>query len=227
MNWDVFMASNSWWAERKEKGAHHWISKNLPYLFDTLDALYPETRKLPLKSPGVRMEAEVRSSYAFTCTMLLSVHDYTRLRLIISLTGDLYNLLTPLVKVDPKSLMELSESIKELYDYSTRFREVRNFFTHLDEVLTYMDKHGISGPINAQCGLRYTESARACVHLIWDNNSNTIYFTFRKKEWTIRIDKPAFQPIFQTARKIYAELISHKPLPLGNDYTPVENLYPY
>jgi len=223
MNIDVLVASNLWWKERKEKGAHHWITKNLPFLFDTLDALHPETRKLPLRSKAGLIDREVTTAYTFTYNMVLSAQDYGTLRSIVSLSGDVYNLLTPLVNVNPESLLELSAPIKELYKLSISFRGVRNFFTHLNEVLTNMDKHGISGPVTTDCHLSYTKSAKSCVHLVWDNN--TIYFTWHNEEQKIKIDRPAFQPVFQTALEIYKVITSHNNTSTTKDYTAVEKMY--
>ena len=68
------------------------------------------------------------------------------------------------------------------------------------------------------------EVLQSCVHLVWGNS--TIYFTYGKKERIITINKSAFQPIFQTEREIYKELMSHKSIGAKKGYTPVENLFP-
>ena len=47
-NIDALVATNLWWTERKEKGAHHYVLRIYRSLFQTLDALYIETHKLPL-----------------------------------------------------------------------------------------------------------------------------------------------------------------------------------
>ncbi len=208
-------AISYWWQERKEKGAHHYIIRNLPFFFNTLNALYLEIRKLPLTNamkggPGLKID----EAYTFTYNLSLSPQEYGTLRLILSLSGDLYNLLAPLTRCEP--LFELTEPIKRLYQLTNSFREVRNFFTHLDKVFTNMDKHGISGPIVSSCGITYSDSAKKCLYLIWLNN--TIFFTWQNKEYKKTVDKPEFQPIFQSANELYRELTK------GMGYP--ENLYP-
>ena len=143
---EVLGATNNWWVERQSKGAHHYIIRIIPFLFDVLNSLYTETRKLPLrqKISGAHQK-QVDQHYLITIGFFLPPQDYSTLRLILSLVGDIYNLLTPLRRVDQVELMELSPYVNSLYIEADRFREIRNCFTHLDEVFTDMDKHGITG----------------------------------------------------------------------------------
>ncbi len=104
------------------------------------------------------------------------------------------------------------------------FKEIRDMFTHLGETVTDMVRHGISGPQVTNSGITYSPSAIHCIHLIWD--TNTIYFTHSKKEHTVLIDKPAYDPIFQSARDIFKEITSHEIYKDQNHYTPLEKLYP-
>jgi hypothetical protein len=225
MNLNSFSAIYTWWIERRESGAHHWITKNLPYVFDTLDALQPEISKLPLSNPlGQRIQRKVEKPYTYTYNMFLSPRDYGTLRLILSLSGDLYNLLTPLVR-NESACFEIGKYVKELYRLANAFRQIRNFFTHLDEVITDMDVHGISGPVSSACGIDYSESATNCVHLVWDRNTNTIYFTYHNYEYQVTIDKPTFQPIFKTATELYRELVKDKDISAMKVCSP-EKLYP-
>lgn len=219
---EVLVATNNWWRERKEKGAHHFVLRLIPFLFEVIESLYIQTRKLPIH-PGIgASNKEVGGSYVITFSMFLSADDYTTLRVILSLMGDIYNLLTPLIQKD--QLMEISPLIQQLYDHANKFRKVRNFFTHLDEVFTDMDKHGITGALKTNCGIVYTTTTRGCVHLVWYRN--TIHFTYKKEICEITIDRPVFDPVFQIAKKIYSQLISHKIYVEQNKYRPVEELFP-
>jgi hypothetical protein len=76
--------------------------------------------------------------------------------------------------------MELSPFINQMYDHANKFREVRNFFTHLDEVLTNMDKYGITGAVKTNCNITYTANAKSCVHLVW--HKNVFHFVYQKKD---------------------------------------------
>ena len=47
---DALVATNLWWVERKDRGAHHFILRSVPFLLEVIEALYLETKKLPLHS---------------------------------------------------------------------------------------------------------------------------------------------------------------------------------
>jgi hypothetical protein len=219
---DVWIASNNWLTERKEKGAHHFILRLAPFLFQVVESLYNQTRKLPLHHGQGGPNKEVSGSYVLTLSMFLSSDEYTTLRVILSLIGDIYNILTPLR--DNKQLLELTPFIDELFEHANKFREVRNFFTHMNEIFTNMDKHGITGAKNTNCGITYTATAKGCVHLVW--YKNVLYFTYQKKAYEITIDRCVFDPFFQIAKQIYSELTSHKIYSDQKSYRPVEELFP-
>lgn len=206
---EVIAAINSWWIERKPRGVHHYILRLIPFLFDVLNSLYIETRKLPLLQAvsGIQSK-QVKEDYLITIGIHLPPEDYATLRVILSLMGDVYNLLTPLTKLSQRQLMELSPFIHNLYAEANKFREVRNCFTHLDEVLTDMDKHGVTGPVKTNSGIDYLPSAKGCVHLKWNNN--VIHFTWQGNAKEMTIDQSTFIPLFQEATKMYSELISHQ-----------------
>jgi hypothetical protein len=219
---EVLVATNWWWTERKDNGAHHFILRLVPFLFQVIESLYFQTRKLPLH-PGIGApNKEISDSYEITFIMFLPPEQFSTLRVILSLVGDIYNPLKILKKND--QLAELTPFINELFEHAYNFRKVRNFFTHLDEVLTDMDKHGVNGPVKTRCGIEYTEAAKRCVHLVWQQNA--LHFTYSKEVCETTIDRPVFVPIFQIAKKMYSELISHKIYTEQKNYRPVEELFP-
>jgi hypothetical protein len=158
--------------------------------------------------------------------MFLQSNEYATLRSILSLTGDIYNLTTALLKIKNGSLLELEASIRKLFDCANMFREVRNFFTHLDDVLTDMDKHGITGSANTDCGIQYTVKAKGCVHLVWNSDDNSIHFTYRGGINKTTIEKSAFNLIFSAARELYSKLVTPEMYENQNDYLPPEKLFP-
>lgn len=89
---EVLWATNNWWSERQPKGAHHYIIRIIPFLFDVLNSLYIETRKLPLrqKISGAHQK-QAAQHYLITIGFFLPPQDYYTLRLILSLVGDIYN----------------------------------------------------------------------------------------------------------------------------------------
>jgi hypothetical protein len=219
---EMLIAANLWWMERKGKGAHHFILRLIPFLFQVIESLYIQTRKLPLSPGRGPTNKEVGESYVITFSMFLPSEEYTTLRVILSLMGNIYNPLKVLKKND--QLMELAPFIQQLYDHANKFRKVRNFFTHLDEVLTNMDEHGITGPAKTNCGIEYTSTGKDCVHLVW--HQNVLYFTYKKEPCEITIDRSIFDPIFQIVKEMYSEIISHKIYAEQKDYRPVEDLFP-
>lgn len=223
-NIDALVASNQWWEERKDKGAHHYVVRCIPLLFHTLDALYIETRKLPLRSQSGKTSQTVTTSYTTLYGIFLNPTDHAVLRSILSLSGDVYEVLKPMNSLSGTDLSELESPVKKLYADALIFRQLRNFFTHLREAITDMDRHGISGSMLTAAGITYASSAEHCIHLMWENN--TIYFTYDKKEWKVKIDKTVYDPIFQIAREIYRKITNHHNGKFLKQYIPVENLYP-
>ena len=220
MNNDAYIASVHWWRENKERGANYLIPKLLPLLFDTIDALYFVTRSLPLHAVPGATTKEITSDSTLTIGALHDAKDHVTLRATLSLMGDIYYVAHALL--ENKGLLELEKLIKELYDVASKSRHARDFFTHIDQMVTNMEGNGISGPIISKSGLIYSESAKSCVHLIWKNNS--LYFTKDKREWKTPFRREDFDPIFEKSKKIYEVITSHNPP--RPDYRLAEGLYP-
>jgi hypothetical protein len=89
-NLEALSAISAWWEERKSIGAHHFIIRIIPLLFQTLDALYIETRKLPLSSTSGLSLRPINTAYTIRYGMFLKPVDYATLRSILSLSGDVY-----------------------------------------------------------------------------------------------------------------------------------------
>ena len=113
---EVLVATKWWWTERKDTGAHHFILRLVPFLFQVIESLYFQTRKLPLH-PGIcATNKEVSNSYEITFSMFLPPEQFTTLRAILSLVGDIYNPLKILKKND--QLAELTPIIDELFEHA-------------------------------------------------------------------------------------------------------------
>lgn len=78
-NLEALSAISAWWEERKSIGAHHFIIRIIPLLFQTLDALYIETRKLPLSSTSGLSLRPINTAYTIRYGMRDSVLSYTSL----------------------------------------------------------------------------------------------------------------------------------------------------
>jgi hypothetical protein len=213
-----------WWEANKDRKPHHFIVRLVPFLFDVVDALYLVTRNLPLHPVPGTENIDVKTPYTINIGIILNTTDFTTLRSLLALTGDITNITRSLIRArkdDP--LLELEQPIRRLYKKANKFQSARNFFSHFDIMMIDMQNEGISGPINTSSGVNYSSEAISCVHMIW--RENRLYFTKGGKERVTIIDKEAFNPIFERAEEIYRVLISH-PNSDRIPYDPVESLYP-
>jgi hypothetical protein len=203
----VVLIAISWWVQsRNAQGANPKVVELMPLMFKTLDAMYLETRKLPFAArSGANKKKPKDKPDAFTFGLWLKDPDYVTIRSILALAGDLIYVLEKLMTL-PK-LLELGQFMTPLYNQAKKFRDARDFFTHMDEALRDHSKHGISGPTRLECGVEFTANAKNNVYLIWDEN--TLYFSFENKPSKVVIDKPEFDEIFNQARKLYAEIINN------------------
>lgn len=103
---EIWSATDNWWGERKKAGAHHYILRIIPFLFEVIDSLYIETRKLPIPSPSFTISERIGSSYNMVFGMSMEPKHYTTLRVVLSLVGDVYNLITPLNDLRQNELLE-------------------------------------------------------------------------------------------------------------------------
>src|SRR5213594_2674639 len=103
---------------------------------------------------------EITTDSTLTIGMLLDAKDHATLRSTLSLTGDIYNMAHALL--ENRCLLELEKPIRDLYDIAKKFRHARDFFTHIEQVLTDMKGNGISGPKISKSGLKYSGSAKSC-----------------------------------------------------------------
>lgn len=171
INPDILVATSNWFMERNKI-----IDSKIGLLFSTmfyvLDALHSKVTILALPSISGKQDKKVGSQYAMTLGMFPSPENYANFRSVLSLVGDLYNILEAIQEYD---LLELKPLIDNLYEKTDSFRDVRNFFTHLDDALHNLKKHGVNGELKTNCGIQYENTAKNCFHLIIDNE--TIYFT--------------------------------------------------
>lgn len=61
----VLDVANSWWKKRKDRGAHHFIIRDMPFLFEIVEALYLET------SQTGSIDQEINKDYVLTIGMSL------------------------------------------------------------------------------------------------------------------------------------------------------------
>jgi hypothetical protein len=93
---EIWNTTDNWWFERKSAGAHHYILRIMPFLFEIIDSLYIETRKLPIASSSLPINEKVGNSYNMIFGISMQPTEYIILRSVLSLVGDVYNFTTPL-----------------------------------------------------------------------------------------------------------------------------------
>ena len=101
--------------ERRDKGADYFILVLVPFLFQVVESLYIQTRKLPFRSGIGAPIKQITGSYEITVSMFLPPEEYALLRVILSLMGDIYNPLNVLKKSN--QLAELTTFINEMYHF--------------------------------------------------------------------------------------------------------------
>ena len=173
----------------------------LDFIFYTLDVLYDVTRKLPERTKTFE-SIPLKDVTNFFVLGLPDVEYYKNIRLALTLVNDLYFLLK--VINDKKYLVELNPITTEMCKEAHKFKEIRNFCTHIDERISNLEKHGIDGIKDTSCGIRYGSDAKNCFHLVVGDGE--IYFSDKKKDKFTDISKSAFDPIFKTAKELFNKL---------------------
>ncbi|TXR91218.1 hypothetical protein DN390_29635 [Bacillus sp. SH7-1] len=200
-------ATHWWFVERRKDSFNESMYTVLPFIFKNLDALYIITRNIPREwTKNELLRGRVNGTRSKKIILPNSLVDYINLRSSLSFVSDLHLLLKTLI--EEGNLMDLEEPIEHLYNEISKFRDVRNFFTHLDERLLKLEKHGVSGKNTANCGIEYGEDAVECFHLVLSGNK--IHFTQNKKLLEAEVGRDAFNAIFRSCRGVYEVLINHR-----------------
>ncbi|WP_242316595.1 hypothetical protein [Bacillus cereus group sp. BfR-BA-01489] len=213
-------SARHWWFFERRERFNESMYKVLPFIFQSLDALYITTRNIPEKwTKNELLHGSVHGTRSQKI-ILPDAIDYIVLRSSLSFVSDLHLLLKALIKEG--NLMELEEPITHLFNEIKKFRNVRNFFTHLDDRLLDVGNHGISGKTTTNCGIEYGEDAVDCLHLVVLGNK--IHFTQHKKSLEAEIGRDAFNAIFRSCKGIYEVLINHKIH--ATNYKSFKEIYP-
>jgi len=197
------------------ESAHWWCAENnvddrvyslVLFLFENLDALYTVLPDFPDRwASDDTFNMRSGGTHGMYLRNPSNPRDFAVLRSAVSLSGDIFCIVKRLGNLN---IGNLSNSVVALGDYLEEFRELRNFYAHLDERLTNLDRHGITGEQSTKCGITYTKDAKGCFHLILVGN--TLHFSSNGIPMAIDVGKPRFLHILELAKEIYSNLISHK-----------------
>ncbi len=206
-----------WWCSERSDGLDPHMYYILPWIFTTLESLYIMIPKFSREWQG-RVSTKVDGIHTMIINIDLSSEDYAVLRAIISLVGDLYNLIE---SIKCGNMMELRHPLTELYNAANKFRDIRNFFTHIDDRIKNLDKHGITGARKTTC-IEYGTNTKGCFHIIFSGQK--IYFSDDGRDKETDFSNSAFEEIFNAARSLHGELIKHK-TNANSNYLPPDSLY--
>ena len=143
------------------------------------------------------------------------------MRSAISLSGDIFCIVKRLCDVDSKTL---EPAIEQLLIELNKFRKLRNFFAHFDERITNLDRHGITGAKNTECGITYTEQTVGCFHMAM--TGNTFHFCSDGNAEAIEVGRDNFVEIINAVESIYSEITSHKLHGNTSQYPAFSDVFP-
>ena len=195
----------------------------MPLTFRTLDALYLETRNLPLVGVSGANKNKLKDKPdVFTFGLILESTEYRTLRSILALAGDLALVLHQLKSL--RQPPDVGQFIKPLHERADKFREARHFFSHMEEAFRDYSIHAAPVPHDLNCGVKFGANATNNIYLIWENG--TVYFSYDKRHCQVNVDTPEFNEIFKLARELYAKIIDN-PLSLRfREFKDPAQIYP-
>jgi hypothetical protein len=193
-------------------------------MFGTLDVLYLETKKLPLPfvTSGANKNKPKDKPDVFTLGLNLPAREYATLRSILALAGDLALVSDQLMPLRQPPV--LGQFIKPLNDRAAKFHDARNLFSHMEEALRNYSKHGISGHVRLDCGVRFGLNAKNNVYVIWEHG--TLYFSYKKGPCQVDVDKSEFNEIFDLARQCYVEIMNNPKSQRPSNLNRPDQVYP-
>jgi len=204
----------------------------LPFMFDALNALYVATRQIPVPwTNNMPFRYKDGGAYNLIISLPLSAEHYQLLRAVLSLSRDIYSATDSISKSMKRSgVSELEPILEQLFKNSNQFRDARNFFTHLDEVLSKPDKHGITGALITSTGTEFTSTTKGAEYIILAGDK--LYFTYKARNWNkaraceVDVGKAAFNSIFNSARMVYKEITSFKVHRDTYNFPPFNAIFP-
>lgn len=215
---DHVFTATQWWC--RENAVDPMARRLLPFFFETLDALYATVLRFPVAwASDAQMPIKSGARYSMYIGISLSPEALSLLRAAIGLAGDAYCIANRLSQIELASLKQpLSELLSELQ----RLRDLRNFFAHLDDHLANLDKHGITGSIQTNCGIEYS-GATGCFHLVLVGN--VLHYVRNGSALETDVGKTSFLGLLTSARPTYAELANHSAYRQSCNYPASELIY--
>lgn len=198
---------------RQEHEADFKLPTMLSFLFQTMDALYCAVRIFPDTWTNTEPVKMLMGGTQSMCIRFNAGPDSLLMqKSAISLTGDIWCILKRLKK---EELFDLEEPVSALIDLLEEFRDLRNFYAHLDERLSDLKNNGFTGSCETGCGIRY-DDAKECFHMILVGN--VFYYTSQGKCLKKDIGKYAFRDVIHLSLDIVRVISKHKDIPFEQLY---------
>lgn len=215
---DTVQSATHWWCA--ENTVDPSVRRLLPFLFETLDALYATVLRFPDEwASDIPMRIQSGATHSMYIGIPLSPDALSLLRAAIGLVGDAFCIAKRLSLID---LRNLADPISRLLAQLEQFRDLRNFFAHLDDRLSNLDRHGITGTIQTNCGIEYN-GANGCFHIVL--LGNVLHFSSKGSALEADVGKNTFLGLLVSARPTYAELANHSIHKQNCHYPPAERIY--
>ncbi|OEC58377.1 hypothetical protein [Pseudomonas sp. AP42] len=198
---------------RQQHEADFMLPTLLSFLFQTVDALYCAVKNFPdtwTKAEPVKIVSGGTQSMYIRFNA--GPDALFMQKSAISLTGDIWCILKRLNK---EKLFDLEQPVSALIDLLDEFRDLRNFYAHLDERLSDLKNNGFTGSCETGCGIRY-ENAKECFHMILVGN--TFYYTSQGKCLKKDIGKRSFRNVLHLSLDILRVLSKDKGIPIEQIY---------
>ncbi|CAN7409417.1 hypothetical protein LJR015_004007 [Peribacillus frigoritolerans] len=208
---DNIRSAIHWWRAENDLSSS---TTTISWVFKTGEALY---QAIEVLATGIKKESlgmMMGGSRNFVINLRLTPAEYFHLRGILAMTADMYRITTAIVNNTETGA--LKPHLNKIKRSSNKFRDLRNFFEHIDDRLINLNEHGISGETNTNCGISYQENTVDCFHLVFDGTS--FHFSDEKKAKERSFTVNDFTPIFEGLEGLYNVLTSHKTF--SEDYPP-------
>jgi len=207
---------------------------------DVVDILYIRTgREIePIDKAIERVEQErfgrkIKSNKnLITIINKLSPRNLLRLRSRLALIGDMINMINGLEHLH-KSLnnKELVKIIENHAESLKKYKDARNFFTHLDERIgKNIDTHGVTGELEIpEIELKFSKNAKGCIYFGFAGD--TVYFHDKRMKngedkpspKSLSFDKMGMADMFSLVKDLYDLVTSHSIN--AHDYPPSDSIY--
>jgi hypothetical protein len=217
---DLHSAIHWWAAEHDDEGIDGNVSGLLFFLFQLLETLHYAAGEFPSQwAPVQHAGVSQGGRHGLTINLEIGPKDFHAFRAAVGVVGDMYCIAK---RLEAARTADAAPVILRLREALEPFRELRNFFAHLDDHVTNLDQHGITGELQTPVGIHYPPESIGNFHLVI--SGNTVNFTRNAKAHHVVLDRQSLGTVFVAGRDLYSLITSHKIH--ATTYAPAEEKFP-